>query len=60
MPDDCTVVGVPGKIVKRKGVSTKNELEHNDLPDPIKEKLSEMQKEINELKALVKSLSEKK
>ena len=60
VPDDCTVVGVPGKIVKRKGVSTKNELEHNDLPDPIKEKLSEMQKEINELKALVKSLSEKK
>lgn len=59
VPDDCTVVGVPGKVVKRKGVSTKNELEHNDLPDPVKEKLSAMEKEIRELKELVSKLAKR-
>ncbi len=57
VPDDCTVVGVPGKIVKRYGVSTKNELEHNDLPDPVKEKISQMEEEIAELKKIVAELS---
>ena len=58
VPDNCTVVGVPGKVVKKEGVSTKNELEHNDLPDPVREALADMQKEIDELRALVKKLSE--
>ncbi|MBE6525399.1 MAG: serine O-acetyltransferase [Candidatus Methanomethylophilaceae archaeon] len=57
VPDDCTVVGIPGKIVKMKGVST-HKLEHNDLPDPIKEKFLAMEKEIAELKEMVKKLSE--
>ena len=57
VPDNCTVVGVPGRVVKREGVSTKNELDHSDLPDPIKERLSDMQKEIDELKELVRKLS---
>lgn len=60
VPDNCTVVGVPGKIVKREGVSMKNELEHSDLPDPVKDVITDMQKQIDELKVLVKSLSEKK
>ena len=58
VPDNCTVVGVPGKVVKREGVSTKNELQHDDLPDPVREALADMQKEIDELKALVKKLSQ--
>ena len=57
VPDDCTVVGIPGKIVKMKGVST-HKLEHNDLPDPIKEKFLAIEKEIAELKEMVKKLSE--
>ena len=57
VPDDCTVVGVPGKVVKMKGVSTKTALDHTDLPDPVREKFSEMQAEIAELKDLVRSLS---
>lgn len=56
VPDDCTVVGVPGKVVKRKGVSTKNELDHNDLPDPVKEKIATLELEIRELKEVVSKL----
>ena len=59
VPDNCTVVGVPGKIVKREGISMKNELEHSDLPDPVKDLFSDMQKQIDDLKAKVAELSNK-
>ena len=59
VPDNCTVVGVPGKIVKREGISMKNELEHSDLPDPVKDLFSDMQKQIDDLKAKVAELSKK-
>ena len=50
IPDDSTVVGIPGEIVKHKGVSIKNELQHDDLPDPISDELAELRNEIAELK----------
>ena len=50
IPDDSTVVGIPGEIVKHKGVSIKNELQHDDLPDPISDELTELRNEIAELK----------
>ena len=59
VPDNCTVVGVPGKIVKREGVSMKNELEHSDLPDPVKDVITDMQKQIDDLKSQIKKLSQK-
>ncbi len=58
VPDNCTVVGVPGKIVKREGVSMKNELEHSDLPDPVKDIITDLQKQIDDLKAQIKKLSQ--
>ena len=50
IPDDSTVVGIPGEIVKHKGVSIKNELQHDDLPDPVSDELAELRNEIAELK----------
>ena len=50
IPDDSTVVGIPGEIVKHKGVSIKNELQHDDLPDPISDEIESLKKEIAELK----------
>ncbi|WP_207706874.1 serine O-acetyltransferase [Alkaliphilus pronyensis] len=59
VPANCTVVGVPGKIVIKdnKPIKLCNEidLDHTKLPDPIadelkalKEKISELQKRLNE------------
>ena len=56
IPDDSTVVGIPGEIVKHKGVSIKNELQHDDLPDPISDELTELRKEIAELKKQIAQL----
>ena len=47
VPDNCTVVGVPGVIVRRKGEKVRSiKLDHADLPDPVAERLSLIQKEI--------------
>ena len=35
IPANCTVVGIPGTIVKRNGQSTTQDLNQVDLPDPV-------------------------
>jgi len=56
VPDDSTVVGVPGKVVKYRGVKT-GDLEHDDLPDPVKDALAAMEKDIQELRKRLEELS---
>ncbi len=56
VPDGCTVVGVPGKIVKCRGVKVKCELMHGDLPDPEEDEISMLRKEIAELKKEIAEL----
>lgn len=53
VPDNCTVVGVPAEIVRIQGekVSTEN-LDHGDLPDPLKElrdRMALLQKEVENI-----------
>jgi len=66
VPDDCTVVGVPGRIVKIKGEKILSDQFHRmNLPDPVNEildsfkhKLSGMEKEISQLKKEIKAKKE--
>ena len=47
VPDDCTVVGVPGRCVKMEGRRVAlASLRHDLLPDPVLERLDELQQEI--------------
>jgi serine O-acetyltransferase len=50
VPSNCTVVGNPGRIVRRDGVRLPK-LNHGDLPDPSGELLRSLQAQIDELKA---------
>ena len=50
VPDNSTVVGIPGQIVRQNGVRVKRDLNHRDLPDPVNDKCQEMQAEIDKLK----------
>lgn len=60
VPDDCTVVGVPGRIVRKAGIKTEAScLDHSDLPDPVKDKIGHMEKEIQTLRKQVQELTEK-
>ena len=58
VPDGCTVVGVPGRIVSRAGIKTESsDLMHNDLPDPMRDRILEMERMIKDLQAKVDELS---
>ena len=57
VPPDCTCVGVPGRIVK-KG-QKKVDLDQIHIPDPVSQEFCRMQKEIDDLKAIIKELKEK-
>ncbi|ARK28492.1 serine O-acetyltransferase [Halalkalibacter krulwichiae] len=52
VPPNSTVVGIPGKIVVQDGVKVEHGLNHHILPDPIADKLKELEEEIKALKAL--------
>ena len=58
VPPDCTCVGVPGRIVK-KG-QKKVDLDQIHIPDPVSQEFCRMQKEIDDLKAIINELKEKK
>lgn len=57
VPPDCTCVGVPGRIVK-KG-QKKVDLDQIHIPDPVSQEFCRMQKEIDDLKAIINELKEK-
>ncbi len=59
VPPNCTVVGVPGRVVRREGQRTADvagDLEHGDLPDPVALDLARMVQRYQELEARVVKL----
>ncbi len=58
IPDNCTAVGAPARIVKRDGVRVTQDLDQIHMPDPVSQELcrqrariDELEKKINELKS---------
>ena len=51
VPENCTVVGNPGRIVRRKGAPNGVDLDHVHLPDPVKERIEALERRIYELEA---------
>lgn len=50
VPPNCTVVGVPGHIVKQDNIRIpRNDMNQTDLPDPVQEDINVLQKENAEL-----------
>lgn len=60
VPDDATVVGVPGRIVRSRGEAVDDVLEHGKLPDPEGQAIEDMARRIEQLEAQVKALAEEK
>ncbi len=50
VPPNSTVVGIPGRVVIQDGVKIKKDLNHSDLPDPVADRLKELENEIKQLK----------
>lgn len=50
VPPNCTVVGVPGRVVKRDNASLPREtMNQTDLPDPVREEMTSLQRANAEL-----------
>ena len=61
VPENCTVVGVPARIVKRDGVKLQKPLDQIHIADPVSQQLCMMQHEIVSLRRqLEEAESEKK
>ncbi|MBM7557855.1 serine O-acetyltransferase [Halanaerobacter jeridensis] len=60
VPDNCTVVGIPGRIVVKDGERINHEvdLEHGDLPDPVKEMCGCLDKRLSNLEKIYDKLQE--
>ncbi len=58
VPPNCTVVGVPGRIVKRDNqkIPPRADLDQVNLPDPVLDAIVSLQKENRELKKIVTKL----
>lgn len=58
VPEHCTVVGIPGRIVQQK-VIIDGQLLHNRIPDPIACELNRLKYEVVELKAEIDDIKHK-
>jgi len=61
VPPNCTVVGVPGRVVVRDGQRIREavDLRHDLLPDPVTEMMTRLEEEVARLKAQVEALEER-
>lgn len=61
VPPNSTVVGVPGRVVKRDNVRVPYEdLDQVHLPDPVRNEIQALQKQVQELSDIVSALTEGK
>ncbi|MBQ8460466.1 serine O-acetyltransferase [bacterium] len=51
VPENSTVVGVPGRVVHRAVIDDNGNLMHNRIPDPIKCEITKLKAEIENLKS---------
>jgi len=56
VPNNSTVVGIPGRIVSAKNANVVAALEHGKLPDPEGQAMEDLTKRILELEALVQHM----
>lgn len=60
VPNNSTVVGVPGRVVKRDNVKIlREEMDHVHLPDPVLNDINSLKQENKELRRIINLLSKK-
>ena len=60
IPENCTAVGIPAKIVKREGVKVVNDLDQIHIPDPVAQELRKLEDKLSSLEAELETLKKKK
>jgi serine O-acetyltransferase len=55
VPDDSTVVGIPGRVVRTRGEN--GVLEHGSLPDPEGQAIDDLARRVAQLEAMLRQLT---
>lgn len=58
VPPNSTVVGIPGRVVMQDGIKIRRDLDHINLPDPVADKLKELEEEIKLLRNEIETLKQ--
>ncbi len=58
VPDNSTVVGIPGRVVRSRSEVQEGQLEHGQLPDPEGQAIDELSARVAELETQLKALLE--
>ena len=56
VPNNSTVVGIPGRVVIKDGHKVDNELDHQNLPDPVLEAIKCLSEQVIEIRQIIKDL----
>lgn len=56
VPNNSTVVGIPGRVVIKDGHKVGNELDHQNLPDPVLEAIKCLSEQVIEIRQIIKDL----
>lgn len=59
IPENCTAVGAPARVVKRDGVKVTQDLDHVHIPDPVAQELCRQQVRIDQLERELNALKNK-
>jgi serine O-acetyltransferase len=57
VPPHSTVVGVPGRVVRTRGVEVGEQLEHGNLPDPQAQEIEELKRRLAEIEQQMRHLA---
>ncbi|MBP2242850.1 serine O-acetyltransferase [Cytobacillus eiseniae] len=60
VPPNSTVVGIPGRVKIQDGVKIRKDLNHSDLPDPVADRLKELESEMAKLNKELESLKKER
>jgi len=58
VPENSTVVGVPGRVVKRRVIGDIDQLEHGKLPDPEMQEIQDLRQRVEKLEGMLQDLLE--
>ncbi len=60
IPENCTAVGIPAKIVKREGLKVENDLDQIHIPDPVAQEIRRLEEKLASLEAELSKLKKNK
>lgn len=60
IPENCTAVGIPAKVVRREGVKVESDLDQIHIPDPVAQQIKRLEEKIAALESELAQMKEEK